>query len=230
MAEKGKFIVIEGSDGSGKSTQFKLLVDFFKGQGKEIVVYKFPQYEEPSSFFVREYLNGNYGSAEELGAYTPSLFYALDRFHAARTIRRHLADGKIILCDRYVGSNMAHQGQRFQDAAERNEYFTWLHNLEYDMLKIPKPDLSLVLLMPAEIASRLMDERQEKRSYTDKQKDILESDLGHLERAVAVYESMCQLFPADFTPIYCTKDGALRSIGDIHQEIRNTLANAAKSS
>lgn len=223
MAQRGKFIVIEGSDGSGKSTQFKLLVDYFEEQGKEIVVYKFPQYEEPSSFFVREYLNGNYGSAEELGAYAPSLFYALDRFHAAKTIRQHLDAGKIILCDRYVGSNMAHQGQRFDDAKERDEYFTWLHNLEYDMLKIPKPDLSLVLLMPAKIASRLMDERQDKRSYTDKQKDILEADLDHLERAVAVYQSLCELFPADFTPIHCVQNDTLRTIDDIHQEIRQIL-------
>ena len=223
MAQKGKFIVIEGSDGSGKSTQFKLLVDHFEKQGKEIVVYKFPQYEEPSSFFVREYLNGNYGSADELGAYTPSLFYALDRFHAAKTIRQHLDAGRIILCDRYAGSNMAHQGQRFNDITERDEYFTWLHNLEYDMLRIPKPDLSLVLLMPAKIASRLMDERHDKRSYTDKQKDILEADLGHLERAVAVYESMCELFPSDFTPIQCVKEGTLRTIDDIHQEIRQIL-------
>lgn len=225
MKKTGKFIVIEGSDGSGKSTQFALLLDYLQIKGEEVVVYKFPQYEEPSSFFVREYLNGNYGSAEELGAYTPSLFYALDRFHAAQGIREQLNAGKVVLCDRYIGSNMAHQGQKLEDQDERDAYLAWLHNLEYNMLKVPKPDLSIVLLMPADLASELMSQREDKRSYTSAQKDLHEADLSHLKKAVAMYTKLCDIFPNDFTAVNCiSKDGSLRTKSDIHQEIRRILA------
>ncbi len=215
---KGTFIVIEGSDGSGKSTQFKLLKDYFEKQGKKVKTYKFPRYEKPSAHFVTSYLNGLYGDANSLGAHTPSLFYALDRFEAGADIRKDLDDGNIVLCDRYVGSNMAHQGQKIDDNAERRKYFDWVHNLEFTLLDIPKPDANIVLLMPAEIASRLMEQR-EKREYTNLQKDIHEVDINHLKRAVATYQEMCALFPDTFTPVHGTNCGALKQIEDIHKEI-----------
>ena len=156
---KGIFIVIEGSDGSGKSTQFSLLKEYFEKQGKKVKTYKFPRYEKPSAHFVTSYLNGLYGDANSLGAHTPSLFYALDRFEAGSDIRKDLEAGNIVLCDRYVGSNMAHQGQKIEDDAQRRAYFDWVHNLEFEMLGIPKPDANIVLIMPAEIASELMEKR-----------------------------------------------------------------------
>lgn len=220
---KGKFIVIEGSDGSGKSTQFKQLLTYFESQKREVVIYKFPQYDQPSSFFVREYLNGNYGGADELGAYTPSLFYALDRFHAAKGIREHLDAGKIVLCDRYIGSNMAHQGQKIRDAKEQTKYLEWLHDLEFNMLGIPKPDLNVVLLVPAKTAFKLMSQREDVRTYTDKQKDIHEADIQHLERAVEMYENLCNLFPQEFTAIRCTENNQLLSVPKVTQRILDII-------
>ncbi len=216
--KKGIFIVIEGSDGSGKSTQFSLLKDFFEKQGKKVKTYKFPRYEKPSAHFVTSYLNGLYGDANSLGAHTPSLFYALDRFEAGKDIRKDLDEGNIVLCDRYVGSNMAHQGQKINNKNERKSYFDWVHHLEFEMLGIPKPDANIVLIMPAEVASRLMEQR-EKRAYTTMQKDIHEADINHLKRAVATYEELCTLFPRTFTPVQGTIEGALRQIEDIHKEI-----------
>src|SRR4051812_29559144 len=108
---KGIFIVIEGSDGSGKGTQFNIIKDILENSGHTIATYDFPQYSEESSYFVRQYLNGNYGDANDLGAKTPSLFYALDRFQASYDMRRDINAGKIVLCNRFVGSNLAHQGQ-----------------------------------------------------------------------------------------------------------------------
>lgn len=216
----GTFIVIEGSDGSGKSTHFALLKQYFEEQGHEVATYKFPQYDSPSSYFVTSYLNGKYGDANTLGAYGPSLFYALDRFEAASKIRADLEAGKIVLCDRYIGSNMAHQGQKLVSDKERTKYFNWLHEIEYEMLAIPKPDLNLVLIMPAETAYQLMKQR-EKRTYTEVSHDIHEADIHHLERAVATYEKLCHQFPQDFTAVHCTeKDGTLRSIDAIQAEIR----------
>jgi dTMP kinase len=219
---RGKFIVIEGSDGSGKSTQFELLYNYFISQGQEVVRYKFPQYDNPSSYFSVSYLNGKYGDANELGAYKPSLFYALDRFDASYAIRRDLEEGKVVLCDRYVGSNMAHQGQKIHNEKERRAYFDWVYNLEFNILGIPQPDINIVLLMPPEIAHKLMAQR-EKRSYTTKQHDIHEADLNHLERAVATYQELCTLYPETFTAIHCTQQNTLRAIDEIHYEIAQSL-------
>jgi len=220
---RGKFIVIEGSDGSGKSTHFQLLTEYLESRGENIAAYKFPQYQKPSSYFSIAYLNGEYGDANELGAYKPSLFYALDRFDASFAIRADLDAGKTVICDRYVGSNMAHQGQKIADRDDRAAYFNWLYDLEFNILGIPKPDLNLVLLMPAMTAQKLMSDR-EVRDYTDKKHDVHEADLAHLTRAVETYEELCSRFSDTFTPIRCTEHDELRPIDEIQSEIRKIVA------
>lgn len=220
--KKGRLIVIEGSDGSGKGTQFKLLTDYLKKSGKEVATFDFPQYAQESSYFVREYLNGHYGSADSLGAYGPSFFYALDRFDASFKMREALSAGKIVLCNRYYGSSLAHQGQKIDSKVERKKYYDWLRNLEFTLLGIPEPDVNLVLLMPAAIAQSLVDQK-EKRDYTEMKRDIHEADLNHLTRAVSTFEELCELYPDSFTPIYCTKQGTLKSIDEVHQEVISAL-------
>ncbi len=213
----GLFLVIEGTDGSGKGTQFDLLRKRLSDAGHDVVTFDFPQYDEPSSFFVKEYLNGAYGSAEAVGPYTGSLFYALDRYQAAHKIREALADGKIVLANRFTGSNMAHQGTKFANAEERRGYFIWLDNLEFVMLQIPRPTKSFVLRVPAEIAQQMVD-KKETRSYTDKKRDLHEDDINHLRRSVEVYDDLCSLFPKDFHRIDCVRGGALLSkevVGDM---------------
>jgi thymidylate kinase/thymidylate synthase ThyX len=218
----GTFLVIEGTDGSGKGTQFKLLVDRLKKEGHDVVTFDFPQYEQPSSYFVREYLNGNYGSAEDVGPYTGSLFYALDRYQAAPAIREALAQGKVVLANRFTGSNMGHQGTKFAHSEERRGYFIWLDNLEFVMLNIPRPDKSIVLRVPAEIAQELVDQK-EARSYTDKKRDLHEADLTHLTKAVEVYDDLCQLFPKDFQRIDCVRSGKLMDIDTIAEHLWKTV-------
>jgi dTMP kinase len=110
QTSQGVFIVLEGSDGSGKTTQFELLKKRLIGAGYEVEVFDFPRYEKPSSHFVRQYLNGEYGSASSVNPYTASLFYALDRYEAAKDIKSALERGRVVLSNRYVGSNMAHPG------------------------------------------------------------------------------------------------------------------------
>lgn len=214
----GLFLVIEGSDGSGKGTQFKLLVERLKADGYDVSTYDFPQYEKESSYFVREYLNGNYGTAENLGPYTPSLFYALDRFSVSQQISDDLKAGKVVIANRFSGSNMAHQGTKFNTLEERKAFFTWLDQLEFGMLGIPKPDFNVVLLVPAETAQALVDQK-EKRSYTDKKRDIHEADLSHLQRAVEVYQQLCATFPENFSAIDCTENGELMTIPAINNYI-----------
>lgn len=211
----GLFVVVEGSDGSGKGTQSKLLAEKLLSEGYEVATFDFPQYELGSSYFVKKYLNGDYGDSADIGPYTGSLFYALDRFEASFKIREALAAGKIVVSNRYTGSNMAHQGTKFASAEERRGYFIWLDNLEFQMLNIPRPDINFVLRMPAEISQQLVDQKSE-RSYTSKKRDIHEADIEHLQRAVEVFDDMCQLFPKDFSQIDCVRGGKLLSIGEIH--------------
>lgn len=220
---RGTFIVIEGSDGSGKGTQFKIIAERLKAEGHDVAMYDFPQYDQESSYFVRKYLNGNYGSADELGAYTPSLFFALDRFQASQSIKKDLEAGKVVLSNRFIGANLAHQGQKIDDETERTKYYDWLYDLEFNILGIPKPDVNIVLLVPAKIAQKLVD-LKEARSYTDKKRDIHEADLNHLTRAVAAYEKLCEQFPEQFTAIQGTKNGELLTIPEVTELIWNKIA------
>lgn len=219
---KGVFIVIEGTDGSGKGTQFAKLTKRLEKEGYEVATFDFPQYEQPSSYFVREYLNGKYGTSDEVGPYTGSLFYALDRFQCSNDIRQAINDGKVVLANRFTGSNMAHQGTKFLNAEERRGYFIWLDNLEFEMLKIPRPDKSVVLRVPAETAQKLVDQKSA-RSYTDKKRDLHEADINHLKRSVEVYDDLCQLFPKDFTRLDCVRDNKLLNIDDVHALLWQTI-------
>ncbi len=218
----GFFLVIEGTDGSGKGTQSDLLKKNLLAQGYEVATFDFPQYDKSSSYFVKQYLNGEYGSAEEVGPYTGSLFYALDRYEASKEIQKALDAGKIVLANRFTGSNMAHQGTKFDNIEQRRGYFIWLDQLEFEMLKIPRPDLSLVLRVPAEIAQELVDKKQ-KRVYTDKKRDLHEADINHLRRSVEVYYNLCQLFPKDFRQIDCIRSGKMLGVDKIQNLILETI-------
>jgi thymidylate kinase/thymidylate synthase ThyX len=219
---KGVFIAIEGTDGSGKNTQFKLLSESLQKEGYKVAEFDFPQYDQPSSFFVKEYLNGNYGSSTDVNPYMSSLFYALDRYHAAPKIRQALEEGKIVLANRFTGSNMGHQGQKFDHQEDRKAYYLWLTSIEFSALNIPKPDKNIVLRVPAEIAQKLVD-KKEVRSYTDKKRDIHEADLNHLKRAVYVYDELCELYPNDFIKIHCVNGQELLSIDEIHKKLEEVV-------
>ena len=218
----GLFIALEGTDGSGKGTQFKLLAEKLRSDNYEVVAFDFPQYDQPSSYFIREYLNGHYGTAEEVGPYTSSLFFALDRYEAADQIKQALEAGKIVLTNRFTGSSMAHQGTKFLHAEERRGYFIWLDNLEFQMLGIPRPDRSFVLRVPATIAQQLVDQK-DARSYTDKARDLHEADLDHLKKSVEVDDDLCQLFPKDFLRIDCVRGDKLLDIETIHKHLYKTI-------
>lgn len=216
------FIVLEGSDGSGKTTQFKLLTERLRAAGYDVEVYDFPRYDEPSSYFVKRYLNGEYGPAAEVSPYTASLFYALDRFEAAPLIRQSLSEGKIVLANRYAGSNMAHQGAKFTTSGQQRGYFMWADSLEFQLLGIPRPALNIFLRVPAEVAYELI-KKKAARSYTNRVHDEHESDIEHLKRSVATYDTLCQLFPKDYKPIECTKNNKILSVTEINNRIWDLL-------
>lgn len=217
--KKGVFIVIDGSDGSGKGTQHKLLQERLQQEGIEFEVVDFPQYEQPSSYFVRQYLNGHYGNADEVGPHKASLFYALDRFDVSPKIEAALRQGKVVIANRFSGSNMGHQGTKIDDAKERHAYFAWNDKLEHETLGIPRPDLNIVLLVPAAVGQQNVDKKAA-RIYTNLKRDIHENHLGHLERAVEVYKELCDIFPERFVKIDCMKDEThMKSVEEIHENI-----------
>ena len=210
------FIVLEGSDGSGKTTQFNLLAERLRAAGHDVDTYSFPRYEEPSSYFVNRYLNGEYGPATEVSPYTASLFYALDRFEAAPLIRQSLADGKIVLSARYAGSNMAHQGTKFTKTGEQRGFFVWADSLEFQLLGIPRPTISIFLRVPAGVSQKLIEKR-------GKGKHEHENDFEHLSKATSSYDSLCQLFPKDFRAIDCTQDNKMLPVAEINNRIWDAL-------
>ena len=217
----GKFFVIEGTDAAGKTTQFNLLASKLAEQGYDVVTFDFPQYDQESSYYVREYLGGAYGSADQVGPYTASVFYALDRFSAKGQIAQALAEGKIVLANRFTGSNMAHQGTKFAHPEERRGYFIWLDNLEYQMLGIPRPTVSIVLRVDAQTSKKLLDTRA--RENPDRMQDIHETDESHLKRSVDVYDDLCTLFPKDFARIDCVRNNELMSKEKIHDLVWNMV-------
>lgn len=216
----GKFIAIEGTDGSGKKEQTARLVKRLEEAGIEAAPFDFPRHGEPSSWFVDEYLNGAFGMLQEVNAKTASLFYALDRYAAAPAIRAALNAGKVAISDRYVASNLAHQGSKYDDPKEREEYFIWNYDIEYNINGIPKPDLNIILHVPSDIAQELIDKKPE-RHYLggEKKRDIHEADNGHLKRTEEVYKQLASIFPNDFALIECVEDGALLSVEAVHEKI-----------
>lgn len=190
----GKLIVIDGVDGSGKATQTEILAQRLKQTGFAVELADFPQYNTKSAGLVENYLEGKYGSAEEVGPYRASIFYACDRYDASFKIKKWLADGKIVISNRYVTANMGHQGAKIADPLERKKFFDWLYHLEYEIFNIPRSDLNIILHLPAKISQRLTQKRQ-KQDWHDKTNDIHQNNLAHLKKAEQTYLKIAKNFP-----------------------------------
>lgn len=199
----GAFFTIESTDNEERTRQFEKLTQRLVNEGYDVACIQFPQYTAPSSHFVKQYQSGAYGELNDVGPYTGSVFYALDRFEAAKAIRSALAEGKIVLANRYSGSNMAHQGMKFVSPEQRRGYFIWLDNLEFEMFRIPRPERSFILRVPAEL-SESSDHEQQKLS-------------------VQVYDELATLFPKDFIRIDCTRDGKKIDEENIQQLLYQTI-------
>lgn len=232
--KKGIFIVFEGIDGSGKSTQTKMLSRYLENKGYQVERIDFPQHGEKSSAFVDNYLVGKYGSAEEVGPWRASLFYACDRYDASFRMRQWLNEGKIVIADRYVTSNVGHQGGKFNDKESRSKYFTWLYNLEYELFGIPKQDITIFLKSDIEHSTKLSDkitdqEKQARRaSYLKGGKDIHENDTTHLSNALSAYQQAIEEFPVNFQVVECIENGQLLSLEIIHKKVIELINNLIK--
>ncbi len=215
----GKLIVIEGLDGSGKSTQLELLCRKLGEKGCELRQVSFPNYEDDSSALVKMYLAGQFGSRpNDVNAFAASAFYAVDRYASFKKAwGEFYGDGGLIVSGRYTTSNAIHQCSKLP-REEWEEYLAWLYDFEYEKLGIPKPDKVIFLDMPNEISQRLMDKRYDQNGG---HKDIHESDLEYLERC-----RRAAIFTAEFSGwdiISCGQNGEPRTVEDISEEILNRV-------
>jgi len=226
---KGKLLVIDGTDGSGKGTQTKILVERLKTEGFRVETISFPQYGQKSAGPVENYLNGQYGSAEDVGPYRGSILYAIDRYDASFKMKSWLNDGAIIVCDRYVTANMGHQGSKIKDEKELTEYLEWLHHLEYHIFDIPKPDLNVILHVSPTTSQRLVDQKAQREYIGDKKRDIHEADISHLIAAEQTYLTIAKNHPEYFKVIECEENETLKSPEEISELLWSTIQPLLKS-
>lgn len=218
---KGKLIVFEGTDGSGKSTQYARLCQRLEQEGKTFQRLVFPQYDKPSSALLRMYLNGEFGShPEDVNAYAASAFYAVDRYASLKQVwGEYYQQGGLILSDRYTTSNAVHQASKVPEA-ERPAFFSWLADFEYGKLGLPEPDMVIYLDMPTE---RAVENLRRRESDTNTKADIHEVDTAYL--------AMCHETAGQAADHYgwrrvaCVDaQGNLRTIEDLHEEIWSMIS------
>ena len=214
-ASKGKFIVIDGTDGSGKTTQTALLKEWLEYSGLAVETISFPQNDTKSAGLVEEYLEGKYGEAKEVSPYTASVFYAVDRFDASFKIKKYLREGKIVLADRYVTSNLAHQGGKIDNKLDRNTFYDWVRNFEYKLFNIPKPDAVFILHVETEISQSLALMNHEE-DWQGKTNDIHEKSVDHLRQAEKIYLELSLIYP-EIKVIKCTRNARIMPKDEISE-------------
>ena len=211
----GKLIVIEGTDGSGKSTQFARLTQRLTEEGKVFQKLVFPQYKEESSALIRMYLGGEFGDKpSDVNAYAASAFYAVDRYASYKKVwGQWYENGGLVLSDRYTTSNAVHQASK-EPEEKQSAFLAWLYEFEYEKLGLPRPDLTIYLDMPTEYTQALMRSRE---AATGTHADIHEKDMQYLTTCRKTGKTAANFY--GWTVIECVRDGKMRSIEDIHEEI-----------
>ncbi len=214
-----KLIIIEGLDGSGKSTQTALVEGYLKNKNIDFKKIKLPDYESPSSTLVNMYLNGEFGSDPHcVNAYAAGAFYAVDRYASYKLKwEKYYQNGTLVLADRYATSNSIYQMEKL-DKSDWDSYLEWSYDFEYNKMGIPKPDLVVFLDMPIEVSQKLMTERY---NGDEAKKDVHEADVAFLNRCrtAALYTAEKQ----GWRVIKCSRDGEPLSIEEIHGEIIKSI-------
>ena len=216
MTTRGLLIAIEGIDGSGKHTQAKLLEHSLRSLGHSVYSTGFPQYESWFGTMVGKFLNGDFGPLENIDPHFTALLYAGDRFEARQRLETALNSGKVVLIDRYIGCNLAHQ-VALATPEKRAEFLRWIEHLEYTIYGLPRENLILYLRVPPSQAQKLIA-RKNQRNYTTAKHDILEKNLRHLEDAAEMYDMLSRSRPWATIQCYDAQNNALRLPEDIATE------------
>lgn len=222
---RGKLIVIEGTDCSGKETQTNKLMERLKRDGHKVFKFSFPSYDSPTGRIIGgPYLGKDYiceswfeEGAINVNPKVASLYYAADRLYNMPKIIEKYEQGYIVFLDRYTYSNMAHQGAKEKDGIKRYEFYKWVENLEFKDLELPIPDLSFLLYMPYQYAQILRQNR------TNEKPDQHEASVEHLKSAERAYLEIADMYT--WAIINCVKDNQIRTIDDINDEVYNTIVS-----
>jgi dTMP kinase len=217
MRTCGRLIAIEGIDGSGKRTQLELLANVLSANGSRVYSTGFPQYDSWFGKMVGQFLNGELGALETVDPHFTALLYAGDRFEAKPRLGAALDEGQIVLVDRYIGSNLAHQTARAAPE-KRTEFRKWIEHLEYGIYDLPREDLILYLRVPPSEAQKLVAQKAA-RTYTNAKRDLLEASLHHLQAAAGMYDLLARSAPWVTIECFDAKRGAMREVREIAQEV-----------
>ena len=223
---KGKLIVIEGTDCSGKETQAKILLNRLKKDGVKIEERAFPMYDTPTGKIIGGALLGKthigksvFPNASKVDPKVAALYYAADRLYNIGEINKMLDDGVNVILDRYVESNMGHQAGKLSSKKEKLDMMNWLESLEYDLLELPRPDLVLFLYMPYQYTVELRNKRGEAP-------DEVEKDIEYLHNAEETYSMMAEKYNYDI--VHCVKDERIRTIEEISDDVYTLVKNKLK--
>ncbi len=213
-ARKGRLVVFEGADGTGKTTQAKLLHKHFQKRKIPSAYISFPDYTSSWGKLIRRYLDGEFGDVNQVDPYLASVLYAGDRLVASEKVRRWLVMGKIVVCNRYVASNIAHQSVKLQTPMSRRQFIKWVEDFEYQQNRIPKEDVAILLSIPASISQKLM---------RSKKKDIHERDKNYLSEVVKVFEGLAKNRNY-WKKIECVENRKLLTKEKIHNKVLGILS------
>lgn len=227
---KGRLIVIDGSDGSGKATQTGLLVERLHAEGIRAETLDFPRYQDNLiGKLIGECIAGEHGDFLRSDPYVASVLYAADRFEAKKQIEAWLAEGATVVLDRYVSANQIHQGGKIASDAERAAFLEWLERLEYGVFELPRADCTIYLHMPTELSVTLLKDKrakEKKSSYLKEgQEDSVELDIAYLEHAQMSAQWLMK-HQRGWHRIECAPEGLIRTREDIAQEVFSTVAAA----
>jgi len=230
MTKKGKFIVIDGTDGSGKATQVKLLVKRLRQNGYRVKTIDFPRYYDNFfGKFIGECLANGHGNFVELDPYIASVLYAADRYESAKQLNKWLDEGSLVIADRYASSNQIHQGGKIGNAAARKKFLAWLEKMEFEVFKIPRPNLIIYLEVPIEITQGLLSGKRaaRKKRYLNGKKDIVESSRIYLDNSK---RSAIELVKENnnWLKVDCAVAGKLMSRSKISDVVWDNVGNFLK--
>ena len=220
--EKPIYLVIEGIDGAGKETQTRLLKEYLKSLGKNVITQSFPNYGTDGCKPVQMYLDGKLSkTANEVNAYQSSVLFAVDRFCTMTQLIKNITKDSVVVFDRYVSSNMLHQGGKIHNDEDLEKYLKWLENFEFEVMKIPRPDKIFFLSVPPEISMELIKQRKGLKSQTEK--DIQESDENHLKNAYNTGMKISKMFGWEIIDCVDKEQNQMRTKEDISKEIQQKV-------
>ncbi len=227
---KGKLIVIDGIDGSGKSTQIDLLIKKMKEDGLKVKMIHFPHYENFFGGFIGHCLSEQYYNFLDTHPKIVSVLYAADRWESSEGIKKMLDGGVTVVLDRYVSANQIHQGGKIKSTKKRNDFMKWLDQMEYKVFKIPRPDITLYLDLPTKIVLGLLKKRDSskiKRKYLKKKKDVHEADVNFLINSRKSALKLSTEIP-NFIKIECSEKGKILSREKIHDMVYEKVKKIIK--